>query len=136
MKLTWRRIVVNAQYWKSIHGHPKSPWHLGSQYWVWSFKLFQYHFYYFNRYFTYSICNYKRQKDRFIINLLISSFSSELVSLKTSSIRGSRWFSQVEVFFSPASIPMQIQRYYPFSDSQKLNMEWGNSKLNISHRDF
>lgn len=130
MKLTWRRIVVNAQYWKSIHGHPKSPWHLGSQYWVWSFKLFQYHFYYFNRYFTYSICNYKRQKDRFIINLLISSFSSELVSVK-NIYQGFQKILSSRGFFFPSK--------YSNADSAVLSFLWfsetkyGVRKLKAQH---
>lgn len=131
MKLTWRRIVVNAQYWKSIHGHPKSPWHLGSQYWVWSFKLFQYHFYYFNRYFTYSICNYKRQKDRFIINLLISSFSSELVSVKNIIYQGFQMILSSRGFFFPSK--------YSNADSAVLSFLWfsetkyGVRKLKAEH---
>ena len=130
MKLTWRRIVVNAQYWKSIHGHPKSPWHLGSQYWVWSFKLFQYHFYYFTRYFTYSICNYKRQKDRFIINLLISSFSSELVSVK-NIYQGFQMILSSRGFFFPSK--------YSNADSAVLSFLWfsetkyGVRKLKAQH---
>lgn len=122
-----------CQCWKSVYGHPKPPWHFGFLHWVCSFRLFQYHFYYFDKYFIYSICNYKRQSGRCTINLLIPEANINEKYYLYWSIIGSRQFSQVEVDLL-TSIPVQTQWSFPwFLD---LNMECRNSEKILSNPSF
>lgn len=133
MKLTLRRIIVPASVGNQSMVIPNHTGILGSHiesevsgYFSITFSILT------NIYFTYSFRNYKRQRGRCTINLLIPEANINEKYLYWSIV-GSRWFSQVEVALL-TSIPVQIQWFFPwFLD---LNMECRNSEKILSNPSF